>query len=96
MKIVVVATRSENHSTEDFAPLLPGEAKKALQLVAADVFREIYSREDGKGAIIVMEADSEDAARARLDELPLVQAGMLELDVYPVGPYRGIIAASQA
>ncbi len=96
MKIVVVATRSENHTAEEFAPHLPAESKKALQLVAADVVREIYSRADAKGAILVLEAESEEAARAQLNELPLVQAGMLELELYPVGPYRGIVAASEA
>ncbi len=96
MKIVVVATRSEKFSAEEFAPLLPAEAKKALSLFAEDVVREIYSRKDGKGAILVLEADDEDAARARLAELPLAEAGMLEFEVYPVGPYRGIAAAAEA
>lgn len=95
MKIVIIATRSENHAPEDFAPLLPGEAKKALQLVAADFIREIYSRADGKGAVLVVEADSGDAALARLGELPLMQKGMLDMEVYPVGPYRGIVAAAE-
>ena len=96
MKIFIVATRSEDHSAEDFAPHLAAEAKKALQLVAADVFREIYSRADGKGAILVVEAESADAALETMGELPLVQKGLLNLEVYPVGPYRGIVAAAEA
>lgn len=96
MKIVVVATRSDKFAPEDFAPLLPAESKKALQLFSEDVVREIYSRQDGKGAILVLEADSEDAARARLAELPLAEAGMLEFDLYPVSPYRGIVAIAES
>ena len=96
MKIVVVATRSDKFSADEFAPLLPAEAKKALQLFASDVVREIYSRKDGKGAILVMEAGDEDEARAHLAELPLAAAGMLEFDVYPVGPYRGIAAIAES
>ena len=96
MKIVVVATRSDKFSAEEFAPLLPAEAKKALQLFASDVVREIYSRKDGKGAILVIEAADEDEARAHLAELPLAAAGMLEFDVYPVGPYRGIAAIAES
>ena len=96
MKVVVVATRSEKFTAEDFAPLLPAEAKKALQLFAADVVREIYSRKDGKGAVLVLEAADEAEARARLAELPLAEAGMLEFDVYPVGPYRGIAAIAES
>ena len=96
MKVVVVATRSEKFTAEDFAPLLPGEAKKALSLLAEDFVREIYSRKDGKGAVLVLEAADEDAARERLAELPLAEAGMLEFEVYPVGPYRGIVAAAES
>jgi len=96
MKIVVVATRSESHTAEEFSPHLPAESKKALQLFAADIVREIYSRADGKGAILVLEVENEETALARLGELPLVAAGMLDLEIYPVGPYRGIIAASEA
>ncbi len=96
MKIVIIANRSESYAPEDFAPHLPAEAKKALQLVADDFIREIYSRADGKGAVLVVEADSGDAALARLGELPLVQKGMLDFEVYPVVPYRGIVAAAEA
>ena len=96
MKVVVVATRSDKFTDEEFAPLLPAEAKTALQLVADDIVREIYSRQDGRGAILVLEADSEDAANAILAELPLAKAGMLDFDVYPVKAYRAIAAAAQA
>ena len=58
--------------------------------------REIYSRQDGRGAILVLEADSEEAANAILAELPLAKAGMLDFDVYPVKAYRAIAAAAQA
>lgn len=96
MKIIAVATRSEKFAPEDFAPLLPAEAKKALSLFAEDVVREIYSREDGKGAVLVLEAASAEEAQARLAELPLAEAGMLDFELYPVVPYRGIAAAAEA
>jgi hypothetical protein len=96
MKVVVVATRSNKFTDEEFAPLLPAEAKKALQLVAEDVVREIYSRQDGRGAILVLEAESEEAAHAHLATLPLAEAGMLDFDVYPVKAYRAIAAAAEA
>lgn len=93
MKIFVVATRTGK--PEDVEPHLAKEAKKALQLVAEDFFREIYSRADGNGAILVIEADSVEAAKQRTAELPLVAAGLLELEFYPVGPYRGIVALAE-
>lgn len=94
MKIFVVATRTGK--ADDVAPLLAAEAKKALQFVAADFFREIYSRTDGNGAILVIEADSLEAAQQRCRELPLVAAGLLDLDFYPVAPYRAIVEAAES
>lgn len=94
MKIFVVATRTGK--AEDIAPHLAAEAKKALQFVADDFFREIYSRTDGNGAILVIEADSVEAAKQRCSDLPLVAAGLLDLEFYPVGPYRAIVALAEA
>jgi hypothetical protein len=94
MKVIVIATRADRPA-EEFAPILGPESKKALSLMAEDFVREIYSRNDGKGAVLVCEAANEEEAKKRLSELPLVQAGLLDLEFYPVGPYRGIVAAAK-
>ena len=91
MKIVVVATRADRPA-EEFAPLLEPEAKMAMKMLAEEFIREIYSRRDGQGAVLVIEAESEEAATARLNELPLVKAGLLTFEVYGVAPYRAIAA----
>jgi len=96
MKIIVVATRNANATQEAVAPLAQAEAKKALELWASGLVREINGRADGQGAILVIEAASEDEARAALAELPLAQAGLLDLDFIPVVPYRGLGLAAGA
>lgn len=95
MKVIVIATRAERPFSE-FEPLMDKEAKQALTFMAEDFVREIYSRKDGKGAILICEGDSEEAVMERLGGLPLVQAGLLHLEPYGVGPYRGIVNAAQA
>ncbi|MDP7539369.1 MAG: superoxide dismutase [Alphaproteobacteria bacterium] len=92
MKVIAIAHRSTEHSAEDFAPHLEAEAHRALTLFAEQSFRELYSRTDGKGAIIVLEAASEDEAREKLESLPLAKLGMLSFDIYGTQPYRGFIA----
>lgn len=91
MKIIAVAHRSEEHKPEDFTPHLAAEVDRALELFAGETFREIYSRADGKGAIIVLEADDEAKAREALDSLPLAEKGLLSFDVYGTKPYRGFV-----
>ncbi|MET4807017.1 hypothetical protein [Limibacillus sp. MBR-115] len=95
MKIIVIATRADRPA-EEFQPLLGPESKKALSLMAEDFVREIYSRSDGRGAVMVCEAASEDEARQRLSELPLAQKNLLTFEFYPVAPYRGIVNAANA
>jgi hypothetical protein len=94
MKIFVVATRAGN--PDEIAKLLEPEAKMALQMVADDFVREIYSRKDGMGAVVCVEADSLEAAQARMNKLPLVEAKLLKLEFYPVGAYRAIAAMANA
>lgn len=94
MKIIVVATRTEKATPEVMEPFLESETKKALSFVAEDFVREIYGRADGKGAVMVIEAADEGEVRRRLGELPFAQKGFLDLDVYPLVPYRGIVKAA--
>lgn len=74
----------------DFAPLLEGEAERARQLYVQGVVRAMWGRKDVPGAIMLLEAESLDAARGFVDTLPLRAKGMLDLDMLvPIGPYRG-------
>ncbi|MDP6352053.1 MAG: hypothetical protein QF926_15030 [Alphaproteobacteria bacterium] len=92
MKIIAVAHRSETHEPEDFTPHLAAESAHALKLFADEKAREIYSRTDGKGAIIVLEAADEAEAQRILDGLPLAKLGLLSFDIYGTKPYRGFVA----
>ncbi|MBL27311.1 MAG: superoxide dismutase [Rhodospirillaceae bacterium] len=95
MKVIAIATRSPDHTAEQFAPHLQEESQRAMNLFAKEIFREIYSRRDGKGAVIVLEAESEEQAREAVDSLPLVKLGMLSVEIYPVQPYRAFAALAQ-
>ena len=90
MKVIAVAHRSEDASLEDFAPHLEPEANHVLGMYRDEIAREIYSRTDGKGAVVVLECCGEAGAGKLLAELPLAKAGLLSFDVYGTKPYRGI------
>ena len=91
MKIFVVATRNKDRPAEDFAPLMDSEADYALKLYKEGFVREIYSRTDGKGALVVVEDSDEGAALETLSNLPLAKAGLLSFEAYGTTAYRGII-----
>ena len=91
MKVLAIATRKADAKPEDFAPHLEPEVGVALSLYRDEFVREIYSRTDGKGAILVLECDDEAHALKLLNTLPLSEAGLLNFEIYGTKPYRGIV-----
>jgi muconolactone delta-isomerase len=93
MQFLSLSTRlTDRFSEAEFAELVDGEASRARDLYAAGFIRQIWHRGDVPGACMVLEADSLDEARARLDTLPLIRAGMLEVSIVPLVPYAGFTA----
>ena len=91
MKVIVIATRKQDAKPEEFAPHLEAEVKHALRMYRDGVVREIYSRADGKGAIVVLECNDVAHAEQLMAGLPLAAAGLLSFDFYATKPYRGIV-----
>jgi len=89
--IAIVHRDHDGHAPDDFTPeLLELEAEGARTLYTADVVRSYWSRKDVPGAVLLIEAADEAAARAAVDTLPLRKRGMLALDMLvPLMPYRG-------
>lgn len=91
MKVIVIATRKQDAKPEEFAPHLDAEVKHALGMYRDEAVREIYSRADGKGAIIVLECGDIAQAEQLVAGLPLAAAGLLSFEFYGTKPYRGIV-----
>ena len=73
MQFVAVLTRRPEYSPEDFSKHLAAESRRAIELYAEGMFRQIMSRMDGRGAVLIVEAAEEAAARAAIGSLPLVE-----------------------
>lgn len=75
-------------ATEDkLKALLPEEARQALNLYLGGHIRQWHFRQDRPGTIFVLEVNSLDEARQLLAGLPMVQAGLVDYDLVPIGPY---------
>jgi uncharacterized protein YciI len=90
-QFIALCARDTSFSDQDFAPLLEPEAERARALYGAGTFRAVWGRGDVPGAVILLEAETAEAAQAALASLPLVEKGMLEATLVPVGPYRGFL-----
>jgi muconolactone delta-isomerase len=90
MQFLSLSTRrSDRFSDAEFAALVEAEIARARELYADGFIRQIWHRGDRPGACILIEADSLEQARARLQTLPLIRAGMLDVSIVPLVPYAG-------
>jgi hypothetical protein len=89
-QFIALAERNTTDFTDaDFAPLLEAEAERVRVMYAEGSVRQAYGRKDVLGAVVVLEAADLAAATALIWSLPFAQKGMLKINVFEVGPYRG-------
>jgi muconolactone delta-isomerase len=88
--------RTDTFSEQEFAARAPAEVAQARVLYAEGFFRQLWHRGDVPGGCLLIEAESEAHVREKLDTLPMVQAGMLEVSIIPLRPYGGFCPPAQA
>jgi muconolactone delta-isomerase len=80
--ISVSKRRTEAFPPEAWTPeLLEAEAQRVREMYLVGTVRSIWRRKDMPGAVMLLEAASEDEARAAVASLPLAKRGMLEIVV---------------
>ena len=89
MKVVALGRDLVAQDDPRFAELRPREARVVWELYQADVLREVYFRADSANGVLVFEVPDVAAARAAVDSLPLVAAGLIDFDLVPLRPYPG-------
>ena len=84
--VLVIETRTQGVTPQQILAVIPEEIRATVKLYLDGKIRRWYSRGDGKGIVFLVEAQTEDEARARMETLPLAKEPLMD-DVYiPVGP----------
>jgi hypothetical protein len=68
----------------DRAPYQEAETRGVQELRDRGVIEQLFVRLDGSMSYTVVEAESEQAARAAFEQLPFVRHGVLRLEIFPV------------
>jgi hypothetical protein len=66
--------------------VIPSEVRETVKLYLDGKIREWYSRGDGRGVIFLVDAKTEDEARALMETLPLAKEQLMDYEYIPVGP----------
>ena len=90
MKILAIEKDVPGNPAPDYQPHLRSEARRVWELQQSGVLREIMFTTAGQRAVLMLECDSEVAARDVLATLPLVRARCIDFDVFALRPYDGL------
>jgi hypothetical protein len=77
------------HTAHEFQPHLRAEALAAWNLYCSGIIREASFREDLHTAVLLLECASLSEAEEMVSSLPLVQAGLITFEIFPLVPYDG-------
>ena len=85
-EVVVILTARQGVTPQQIMAVIPAEIRATAQLYLDGKIRQWYSRGDGKGAVFLVDAKSEDEARAIMETLPLAKEQLMDHEYIPVGP----------
>jgi hypothetical protein len=84
--VLVIETPKKGVTPDEIMAVIPAEIRATVRLYLDGKIREWYSRGDGKGVIFLVEAKTEDEARALMETLPLAKQQLMDHQYIPVGP----------
>ena len=88
MKILVLFRTLDDADPEHINPLLLEEERFAWRAYVDDVLREHYESDAPYAAISIVELESVEVAREFFQELPLLKAGLITAEFFPLRPFR--------
>jgi hypothetical protein len=91
-EVIVIQTPKQGVTAQQIMAVIPAEIRATVKLYLDGKIRQWYSRGDGKGVIFVVDAKTEDEARAVMDTLPLAKEQLMDHEYIAVGPLMPLLA----
>ena len=85
-EVLVIQTPKKGVTAQQIMAVMPAEIRATVILYLDGQIRQWYSRGDGKGVIFLVDAKTEDEARALMETLPLAKKQLMDHEYIPVGP----------
>ncbi len=85
-EVLVIQTPKQGVTAQQILAVIPAEIRATVKLYLDGKIRQWYSRGDGKGVIFLVDAKTEDEARAVMETLPLAKEQLMDHQYIPVGP----------
>jgi hypothetical protein len=85
-EVIVIETPRQGVTPQQIMAVIPEEIRATVKLYLDGKIRQWYSRGDGKGVVFVIDAKTEEEARAIVETLPLAKEHLMDHQYIPVGP----------
>ena len=86
MKVMAIGSIIKPITDEQRAQIMPKEVPATLRHYLDGSIEQFWFRQDKPGVVFLMNVDSVEAAKATLEELPLVTNGFAKYEYLTVGP----------
>ncbi|PXA84956.1 hypothetical protein DMC47_38525 [Nostoc sp. 3335mG] len=86
MKVFAIGSIVKPLTDAEREAVLAREVPHTLQLYLDGAIDQFWFRGDRPGPIFLMNADTAEAAKAIVDQMPIVAQGFAEYEYFPVGP----------
>jgi hypothetical protein len=77
---MIAFARGSITNPDELGPFVEDEMRVVKQLKDDGVIKAVYRRAAGPGVLLILEGESIDAIRARVDTLPFVIEGLMTLE----------------
>jgi hypothetical protein len=84
--VLVIETPRQGVTPQQIMSVMPEEIEATVKLYFDGNIRQWYSRGDGKGVVFLIDAKTEEEARAIVETLPLAKEHLMDHQYIPVGP----------
>jgi len=84
--VLVIETAKQGVTAQQIMAVIPAEIRATVKLYLDGRIHQWYSRGDGKGVIFLVDAKTEDEARALMETLPLAKEQLMDHEYILVGP----------
>ncbi|MEL7241387.1 MAG: superoxide dismutase [Cyanobacteria bacterium J06641_2] len=88
MKVLVIWRVKEDADLSQIERMLLEEERFAWRSYLSDELREHYESDMPTPAISILEAESVDAAKEQLKGLPILKAGLMTAEFFPLRPFK--------
>jgi hypothetical protein len=89
---MVILTAKQGVTRQQIMKIMPDEIRATVKLYLDGKIRQWYSKGDGRGVILLIDAKTVDEAHAVIDAMPLSKENLMDHEYIPVGPLMPLAA----